>query len=42
VAPAAGVLPSTGATDGLGLLTGAAFLLLAAGAGVLMRRRVAA
>lgn len=39
VAPAA-VLPTTGASAGMGLMTGAGFLLLAAGAALAMRRRV--
>ena len=38
VAPA--VLPATGVGSGMGLMTGAGFLLLAAGAGLAMRRRL--
>jgi LPXTG-motif cell wall-anchored protein len=37
--PQAGVLPATGANDGLGLLAGAGFLMLAIGAGAMLRRR---
>jgi LPXTG-motif cell wall-anchored protein len=37
--PQAGVLPATGASNGLGLLTGAGFVLLAVGAGAMLRRR---
>ena len=37
--PMAGVLPATGANSGLGLLTGAGFVMLAAGAGAMLRRR---
>jgi hypothetical protein len=37
--PQAGVLPATGANGGLGLLTGAGFVMLAAGAGAMLRRR---
>jgi LPXTG-motif cell wall-anchored protein len=38
VAPA--VLPPTGASAGMGLMTGAGFLLLAAGAALGLRRRL--
>ncbi|MGN6576929.1 MAG: LPXTG cell wall anchor domain-containing protein [Nocardioides sp.] len=37
--PQAGVLPATGANSGLGLLTGAGFVMLAIGAGAMLRRR---
>ncbi len=37
--PQAGVLPATGASSGLGLLTGAGFVMLAVGAGAMLRRR---
>ncbi len=40
-AAAAGVLPATGSSSGLGLLAGFGFTLLALGAGVMMRRRTA-
>ena len=37
--PQAGVLPATGANSGLGLLTGAGFVMLAVGVGAMLRRR---
>lgn len=40
-AAAAGVLPATGSSSGLGLLAGFGFTMLALGAGVMLRRRTA-
>jgi LPXTG-motif cell wall-anchored protein len=37
--PQAGVLPATGAASGLGLFAGAGFVMLAVGAGAMLRRR---